>query len=131
MSDQNFSFRTEYRETNWGFDTVLSDAGHYKVKELIIKPGQRISLQSHEHRTEHWLILEGQAVVTIGDKPDEVLEIGDTQIVPARTVHRIANELEEPLVILEAQFLVGKELSEEDIVRYHDDYGRPTVHLEE
>ena len=124
MSDQ-ISTTSKYRETNWGFDEVLSNAETYKVKKLTIAPGHRISLQSHEHRSEHWLLLEGEGLITIGDALPYILKVGDTEYVPAKTVHRIANEGTDPLVILEAQFLTGDVLSEEDIVRYADDYGRP------
>ena len=112
-----------YDEKPWGLHAVLSDAGHYKVKELIVLPAHRTSYQLHHHRTEFWLVLEGTGILLLNDV-EQILETGDTVWIGAEAAHRISNEANEPLVILETQFLEGDELSETDILRIEDDYGR-------
>lgn len=121
MSKENHTIA--YDEKPWGLHAVLSDAGHYKVKELIVFPGQRLSYQLHYHRTEHWQVLEGKGVVTLNGV-EQVMEVADTIWIPSETAHRLANHGDEPLVVLEVQYLEGDELSEEDIVRLEDDYDR-------
>jgi len=112
-----------YDQKPWGMHAVLSDAGHYKVKELIVQPGHRLSYQVHQHRTEHWQVLEGTATVTLNDVVC-VLSVGDTIWIPVEGAHRLENASDETLVMLETQYLKGDCLSEEDIVRIEDDYNR-------
>ena len=105
----------------WGWWKVLDTGDGYVVKEIGVNPGEILSLQSHEHRTEHWVIIAGVAEVTLGDRqiirrPDE------TVFIPVGTRHRIANVGEEEMRFVEVQ--TGNILSEDDIVRYEDVYGR-------
>ena len=120
----------EYLEKPWGFHAVLSDVGHYKVKELIIRPGERLSYQTHQHRVERWLVLEGEGVVTLSGELVPV-SMGSDVSIATGVAHRVENTGDLPLVILEAQFLVGESLSEDDIVRLSDDYGRDEGDWEE
>jgi mannose-1-phosphate guanylyltransferase/mannose-6-phosphate isomerase len=105
----------------WGAYMVLDIAENYQVKWLDIKPGRRLSLQSHECRSEHWTIVAGSATVT---RDDEVIEVpqGADVYIPRRTKHRVENRGQETLRIVEVQ--TGSYLGEDDIVRYEDDYGR-------
>ena len=91
-------------------------------------PHKRLSLQYHNHRSEHWIVVNGMATVTLIDANDErkknilTLSSGESCFVPARTLHRLANETDLPLEIIEVQ--TGKYLGEDDIVRVDDDFRR-------
>src|SRR5262245_31249034 len=111
----------ERDERPWGMYEVLVEGDAYKVKRIEVKPGQRLSLQSHERRNEHWVVVAGTARVTRGD---EELTLGVNQhiMIPVRTRHRVANPGTEVLVFIEVQS--GDYLGEDDITRYQDDYNR-------
>ena len=105
----------------WGSFTVLVDEEHFKTKRLDVLAGKRLSLQSHQRRSEHWIIATGQAKITIGD---EILDYSQGQhvFVPRKTKHRIENIGESLLTIVEVQ--LGEYFGEDDIVRYEDDFDR-------
>lgn len=105
----------------WGSFFVLEDSEVAKVKRLVVNPGQRLSLQSHAHRDEHWVIVAGTAEVTLDDTVHE-LGYGSHVFVKRGTRHRIACRSQDPVVIIEVQ--VGDSFAEDDIVRFSDDYGR-------
>jgi mannose-6-phosphate isomerase len=105
----------------WGSYTVLDQGDGYQVKRIEVIPGKRLSYQKHAHRSEHWVVVQGQAVVTL-DGQDRSLTRGDTVEVPVEAAHRIANPGEAPLVFIEVQR--GDYLGEDDIVRLADDFGR-------
>jgi mannose-6-phosphate isomerase len=100
---------------------VLGEGQGYKVKRIEVDPGQRLSLQRHHHRSEHWIVVSGTAKVDIGDRVEHLGVEGST-FVPAGTSHRIENPGPLPLIIIEIQS--GTYLGEDDIIRLHDDYGR-------
>ena len=105
----------------WGNYTVLSSESAYQVKKLIVNPGKRLSLQSHRFRAEHWFIVSGQGFAEL-DGQGILLGPGDSIDIPIATKHRIACRGEGDLVFFEVQS--GSSFSEEDIVRYEDDFGR-------
>lgn len=105
----------------WGHYEVLSDALDHKVKRIVVLPGQRLSLQRHRHRSEHWYIVKGRAVVTLDGRQIELEEGGSVDI-PRGAAHRIANVGSEDLVFIEVQR--GDYFGEDDIERLEDDYGR-------
>jgi len=105
----------------WGSFFILEDNKHSKIKRLLVKPGHRLSYQSHVHRDEHWVIVAGTAKVTLNDETRDY-GYGDHVFVPRGTKHRIACEGPEPVEIIEVQ--VGESFAEEDITRYSDDYNR-------
>ncbi len=105
----------------WGAYKVLDAGGGYQVKWLDVKPGQRLSLQSHAHRSEHWTVVLGTATVTVDDRT-VVLAAGKDIFIPIQARHRVANESDSIVRIIEVQ--TGSYLGEDDIVRYQDDYGR-------
>lgn len=109
----------EYRP--WGNYVVLHDGEDCKVKRIIVGPGHRLSLQAHEYRQEHWIIVEGQGVMEVG-KSKRNIEAGTDIFIPKRTKHRIKNTGETDLVFIEVQ--TGTYFGEDDIIRYEDDYGR-------
>jgi len=118
----------EVGERPWGVYYVLEDQPKFKVKKIIVKPKERLSLQSHKHRTEHWVVVHGVATVQIRDKahPDHighsVLNENESCYVPKGYVHRLTNDTDDMLVIIEVQ--CGDYTGEDDIERYEDDHGR-------
>lgn len=107
----------------WGSYEEVDVGDRFKVKRLVVHPGGRLSLQSHEHRAEHWIVVRGTARVTRGDETFLLRENQSTYI-PPRVRHRLENGGESPLQIIEVQS--GPHLSEDDIVRFDDVYGRST-----
>lgn len=105
----------------WGAYTVLLDMEKAKLKKIIVKPGGRLSLQKHMHRSEHWVVISGMATVTVGEKVFNVRPNESTYI-PAGELHRLENQGKMDLVIVEVQ--VGEYTGEDDIVRIEDDYQR-------
>jgi mannose-1-phosphate guanylyltransferase len=105
----------------WGSYTILEDAANFKVKRIVVKPGARLSLQKHAHRSEHWIVVNGKAYVTVGEKTFP-LERNESTYIPIGEVHRLENREKEDLILIEAQ--VGTYLGEDDIVRLVDDYKR-------
>ena len=104
----------------WGrWEEYLNEPG-YRVKRIIVHPGQRLSLQRHEHREEHWVITSGSGLFTL-DGEDVRVESGDTVHIPILGVHRIRNDGDDNLVIIETQLGI---CDEDDIIRLEDDYGR-------
>lgn len=105
----------------WGTYTVLQEGADFKLKHIEVKPGARLSLQSHKHRSEHWIVVSGKALITNEDELIE-LSINQSTYIPLGNKHRLENPGTEPLIIIEAQ--CGSYLGEDDIVRYEDIYGR-------
>ena len=91
------------------------------MKRIVVKPGQRLSLQKHFHRAEHWVVVLGTAQVTVGERLLE-LTAGQHVDIAVGDVHRLTNKTGQPVEIVEVQF--GAYLGEDDIVRLQDDYGR-------
>ncbi len=111
--------RTIYRP--WGSYTSLELTGTYQVKRINVNPGARLSLQSHRHRSENWIVTGGEALVTVNDDHFTVKK-GERAYIPAGARHRMENRGSEPLILIEVQ--TGDYLGEDDIIRYEDDYGR-------
>jgi mannose-6-phosphate isomerase len=107
----------------WGSWEVLATGPGYAVKRLVVNPGQRLSLQYHHHRSEHWTIVAGEAEAELDGEIHRLSADGRVHI-PATVTHRIRNIGAEALVFVEIQ--VGALLDENDIVRLADDYGRPS-----
>jgi len=105
----------------WGRYVNLFEGKGFLVKELCIKSKSSISLQKHQHRSEHWLITQGKALITI-NKKKFIKKLSDSVFIPHGTIHRIENHYKKPVKILEIQ--TGAILNENDIVRYKDIYGR-------
>jgi mannose-6-phosphate isomerase-like protein (cupin superfamily) len=118
-SGQPLTVYTENRP--WGSFTVLQDLPHYKLKSLTVNPGQRLSLQLHHKREEHWIIVRGTPQITLGDSTWRA-KTGDYIHVPVATRHRIANPGPEVVELVEIQ--QGSYFGEDDIVRFEDDYQR-------
>ncbi|MDF2472481.1 MAG: algA [Anaerocolumna sp.] len=110
---------TMYRP--WGSYTVLGEGPGYKMKKIVVNPGQRLSLQLHYHRSEHWIVICGTAKVTIGSN-EQMVHRNESVFIPTSTKHRLENPGRLPLEIIEVQN--GDYLEEDDIVRFDDVYGR-------
>jgi mannose-6-phosphate isomerase len=108
-------------ERPWGSWQVIDVEDGYKVKRIEVHPGCRLSYQTHEHRSEHWVVVRGRATCLI-DGVEIVAEPGHSVDVPLGAKHRLANDGTETLVIIEVQR--GVYTGEDDIVRLEDDYGR-------
>ena len=105
----------------WGKFYIIHDEPFYKIKRIEIDPGQRISYQYHEKRSESWTIIEGVGTLTLDDNNRNVVE-GDNIKIPKKVKHRIANNGLKKLVFIEVQ--TGTYFGEDDIVRIEDDYNR-------
>ncbi|MDB2369487.1 mannose-1-phosphate guanylyltransferase/mannose-6-phosphate isomerase [Planktomarina temperata] len=113
------SFPKDHRPWGWFESLILSDCFH--VKRIFVNPGGVLSLQSHKFRSEHWVVVEGVAKVTIDDQVKSV-EAGHSVYVPLGAIHRMENPGLEPMVLIEVQ--IGSYFGEDDIVRYEDFYAR-------
>ena len=105
----------------WGHFCVLEDAPGHKVKRIVVNPGQRLSLQKHGRRKEHWFILEGKAILILNDE-EICLSAGEAVNIPEGAWHRVKNPGDAPLIFVEVQ--TGDYFGEDDITRAEDDYGR-------
>lgn len=105
----------------WGSYESVANGPEFQVKHIIVEPGERLSLQSHIHRSEHWVIVRGTAEVTVDDKVSSLHE-NQSIYIPVGSKHRLANPGDIPLELIEVQ--CGSYLGEDDITRYEDQYGR-------
>jgi mannose-6-phosphate isomerase len=105
----------------WGTWTILDEGPGFKVKRIEVLPYSRLSYQTHDHRSEHWVIVQGKATCVV-DGADVIVGPGECVDVEVRQPHRITNMEGEILVVIEVQR--GDYCGEDDIVRLEDDYGR-------
>ena len=109
------------RPWGWYINIDGDDHSGHKIKKLGVNPGKRLSLQSHDKRSEHWIIVKGSAKVRVGDD-FHVLNENQSIYIPKGTLHRIENTTDSIIEIVEVQ--VGLYLGEDDIHRFEDDFGR-------
>ena len=117
--DTHSIHKTVYRP--WGFYTVIARGKGFLTKIIHVKSGQKLSVQSHNHRSEHWVVLSGTAKVVLESK-ELILSSGHSIDIPVKAIHSLQNPFEEDLEIIKVQ--KGDLLIEEDIIRYEDMYGR-------
>jgi len=108
-------------ERPWGWYEVIDQGERFKVKNIEVKPGHRLSLQKHHHRAEHWIVVCGTAEVQLNDSRQLIGENQSTYV-PLGCKHRLSNPGKIPLKIIEVQS--GSYLEEDDIERFEDDHGR-------
>ena len=120
---QNHRAAVEHRRLYrpWGYYQDVDLAARYRVKRIVVKPGSTLSLQKHFHRSEHWVVVQGTAEVTVHDQVRTVHE-NKSIYIPIGSVHRLGNPGKIPLELIEVQ--VGSYVGEDDIVRLDDVYGR-------
>jgi mannose-1-phosphate guanylyltransferase / mannose-6-phosphate isomerase len=123
LKAQNHRAATEHRRIYrpWGYYQDVDIATRYRVKRIVVKAGRKLSLQKHFHRSEHWVVVQGTAEVTVNNEVRSVHE-NESMYIPIGSVHRLANPGKIPLELIEVQ--VGSYLGEDDIVRLDDVYGR-------
>lgn len=111
--------RTIFRP--WGSYTILEEGPAFKIKRIVVQPHAALSLQVHQHRSEHWVVVEGSVLVRNGER-EYPLNINESTFVPKGTPHRLSNAESTPAIIIEVQ--TGDYLGEDDIIRLDDSYGR-------
>jgi mannose-1-phosphate guanylyltransferase/mannose-6-phosphate isomerase len=116
---QATAFPTDHRP--WGWFESLAMGERFQVKRIVVKPGAALSLQSHHHRSEHWIVVQGTARVTIDGEVRLITE-NQSVYIPLGAVHRMENPGKLPMVLIEVQ--TGSYLGEDDIIRYEDVYAR-------
>lgn len=105
----------------WGTYTVLESHPGFKIKRIEVNPGARLSLQMHHHRSEHWIVVSGEAIVVNGEQT-LAIKANESTYIPAGHQHRLENNTSNELILIEVQ--CGSYLGEDDIVRFEDNYGR-------
>lgn len=123
LSQQQREKHTLHRKVHrpWGWCDSADEDERFKVKRIQVKPDASLSLQKHQHRAEHWIVVKGVAEIACGDKNILLTENQSTYIPPGE-IHRLTNPTTSSLEIIEVQ--TGSHLSEDDIVRFEDGYGR-------
>ena len=110
----------------WGWYESIEETSGMKVKRISVHPGKQLSLQKHAQRAEHWVVVRGTAVVTLGKADGSLqeitLQVGQHCDIAIGQVHRLTNRTDEPVEIVEVQ--LGSYLGEDDITRLADDFGR-------
>jgi mannose-1-phosphate guanylyltransferase/mannose-6-phosphate isomerase len=117
--DETSAHRQVFRP--WGSYDSIDIGERFQVKRIVVNPGAKLSLQMHHHRAEHWIVVQGTARVTRGDR-EFLLGENESTYIPMGTTHRLENPGKVPLHLIEVQS--GTYLGEDDIVRYDDTYGR-------
>lgn len=108
----------------WGTFTTLEEGERFKIKRIVVKPGEKLSLQMHHHRSEHWIVVLGTAKIVNGEQ-EKLILTNESTYIPAGCTHRLENPGMIDLVLIEVQS--GSYLGEDDIVRFEDVYGRTPV----
>lgn len=108
----------------WGWYESIAQSAGFQVKEICVNPGAKLSLQRHQHRSENWVVVSGEAFVHCNEK-EFILKSGQSTFIPAKTKHRLSNMTSLPLHIIEVQ--CGDYLGEDDIERFEDVFGRATA----
>ena len=123
LQNENANVRTIHKTVfrPWGYYTCLAEGEGYLTKVISVSPKQKLSIQSHNHRSEHWVVLEGKALVVLEGK-NNYLQAGQSIDIPLKAKHSLQNPYDEELKIIEVQ--KGDYISEDDIIRYEDAYGR-------
>lgn len=108
----------------WGSYTSIEEGPRFKIKRIVVNPGQSLSLQLHHKRAEHWVVVKGEAIVQIGEL-EFLTRAGEYRYIPLGEKHRLTNRTAEPIELVEVQ--IGEYLGEDDIVRLVDNYGRASA----
>ena len=123
MNKNNLREATQHRKIfrPWGSYFSMAEGINWQVKRINVNPGQSLSLQKHNHRNEHWIIVSGKALVEVGEEKKNLFK-NQSIYIPLGCKHRLSNPGEEQLILIEVQS--GSYLGEDDIIRYEDNYGR-------
>ena len=118
MNQDNYLY---IEDRPWGSFSIIQHDPAYKIKRIEVKPGARLSYQYHNKRSEVWVIIQGEGLITLNDKVNNYKK-GDTILIPKKTKHRIENKGNDNTIFIEVQ--TGSYFGEDDIVRLEDDYNR-------
>ena len=121
MEVKNMQELNKIYERPWGNYIIIAQGDGFQTKIITVHPGQKLSVQSHNHRSEHWVVLSGTAKVIL-EGQDYTLSRGHSIDIPVKAIHSLQNPYEKDIQVIEVQ--MGDDLSEEDIIRYEDIYGR-------
>ena len=121
---KNLKLKTNSINKPWGYYLVLETTKSFQIKEIVIYPNKRLSLQKHKKRDEYWTVLNGKAEVILNDKKLNLLK-GESIFIPRNNIHRVKNTGFDDLIIKELQ--TGDYFGEDDIIRIDDDYGRKWI----
>jgi len=123
LKKRNFNEATSPKKTYrpWGNYLPIENGNNWQVKRIEVNPNCSLSLQMHQHRAEHWIVVSGEAFVKVDDK-ELILVENQSTFIPVGSKHRLSNKQNKPLIIIEVQS--GKYLGEDDIIRFEDDFGR-------
>lgn len=114
-------FKQKYFYKPWGYYQILEETSNYKVKKLFLNPNSQISLQSHEKRIEHWVVVSGIANIILNEEKFQ-LKVNQSVTIERKVKHMLSNKTKDTLIIIETQ--IGSYLGEDDIIRYQDIYKR-------
>lgn len=128
IHDDNQALVDEHREVYrpWGYYDTMDRGERHLVRRITVKPGERLSLQKHYHRSEHWIVVKGTAEIECNGERKTLTE-NQSMYIPSGAIHRIENPGKIVLEIIEVQ--TGSHLSDDDVVRYEDSYGRPLTKI--
>ena len=123
LNKEESKLTIEFNKTNrpWGWFKTIFQGQNFKVKQIYVNPSASLSLQSHKHRLEHWVVVKGTAHVKICDKEIDLYK-GESTFIPKGSIHRLENFTDDELILIEVQ--IGSYLGEDDIIRYEDKYNR-------
>ena len=107
----------------WGYYLSIEENNYWQIKKIIVNPKASLSLQMHNHRSEHWIVVQGKAKVQLNEDT-KILSKNESIYIPIKSKHRLSNPTESHLVLIEVQ--TGEYLGEDDIIRFDDIYGRKT-----
>ena len=123
LNSKNIKEGKEHKKIHrpWGFYESIMESNFWQIKKIVVNPGASLSLQSHNHRSEHWIVVEGTAKVDVDDKK-KILSKNESIYIPVQSKHRLGNPENNPLILIEVQ--TGDYIGEDDIIRFDDIYGR-------
>tara|TARA_B100001093_G_scaffold256916_1_gene245688 strand:- start:40182 stop:41621 length:1440 start_codon:yes stop_codon:yes gene_type:complete len=123
LKEKNFIEGTQHRKIYrpWGYYISIIEESRWQVKQISVKAGERLSLQMHHHRSEHWIVVKGTAKVEVNNST-KILAENQSTYIPLGSKHRLSNPGKIPLILIEVQS--GSYVGEDDIVRFEDNYGR-------
>ena len=123
LNEKNFKEGKQHKKIHrpWGFYESIAESNSWQIKKIEVNPGESLSLQLHNHRSEHWIVVEGIAKVQV-DNDKRLLAKNQSIYIPAKSKHRLGNPGNKPLILIEVQ--TCDYLGEDDIIRFDDIYGR-------
>ena len=127
LNKKNFKEGRHHKKIHrpWGYYESIEENDNWQIKKIVVSPGASLSLQMHNHRAEHWVVVEGNAKVELNNEV-KYLSKNESIYIPIQSKHRLSNPNKNPLILLEVQ--TGEYLGEDDIIRFDDIYGRISKH---